>query len=359
MLEYPIIVGEHSLQLLKDFLQLKNYSKIFVLVDTHTHQHCYPLLLPYLPEHVVYEILPGEQFKHISTCVNIWEALTVHQFDRRGLVINLGGGVIGDMGGFVASTYKRGIDFVQLPTTLLAQVDASVGGKLGIDFNSYKNHIGLFINPKGVYINPNFLKTLPENELISGFAEVIKHHLIADTTAWKALINELNIHSQDFAKLIQHSIEIKSRIVEEDPKEHGSRKALNFGHTLGHAIESLFLEREELPTLLHGEAIAIGMIGESYISYTRSKITQQELEEITTYIQHFYSWVSIPSEAYFEIYTKMMQDKKNQKGKILCTLLKGIGKFEVNQEIYENEIESALTYYQSLNQKIVDRPNPT
>jgi len=345
MLDYPIIIGPDALDVLSQNLDQSSYSNILVLVDTNSFRHCYPRLKSQLPPHVLHEIPPGESQKHIHSCLGIWEKLTLYHFDRKGLVINLGGGVIGDMGGFVAGTYKRGIDFIQLPTTLLSQVDASVGGKLGIDFQSYKNHIGLFANPQGVYIDPAFLDTLPENELISGFAEVIKHHLIADSEAWNSLVKTTQIHDHDFAALIQHSVDVKARIVAQDPKEKGARKALNFGHTLGHAIESLYLERGNLPTLLHGEAIAIGMIGECYISWKRGMLNKDELDEITAYIHHYYASVDISETDYDEIYLRMKQDKKNQTGKILCTLLKGIGAFEINVEISPEEVVEAMEYY--------------
>ncbi len=345
MLDYPIVIGPEALNVLSHNLYQSAYSNILVLVDTNSFRHCYPLLKSHLPPHVLHEIPPGESHKHIHSCLGIWEKLTLYHFDRRSLLINLGGGVIGDMGGFVAGTYKRGIDFVQLPTTLLSQVDASVGGKLGIDFQSYKNHIGLFANPQGVYIDPVFLKTLPENELISGFAEVIKHHLISDAEAWKELTKTTKIHDHNFAALIQHSVDVKSRIVEQDPKEKGARKALNFGHTLGHAIESLYLERGDLSILLHGKAIAIGMVGESYISWKKNMLNKDDLNEISAYIFQYFSGVDISERDYDEIYLRMKQDKKNQTGKILCTLLKGIGAFEIDVEITQEEVLEALEYY--------------
>jgi len=201
---YPIFIGQHSLVTFEAWLQAHTYSQVIVFTDEHTLSHCYPLLKPFLPEHLQTSISAGEIHKNLETCVRLWEKMTEHQFDRKGLVINLGGGVLGDMGGFVASTYKRGIDFVQIPTTLLAQVDESVGGKLGIDFQGFTNHLGLFQEPQAVVIWPAFLQTLPHEELRSGFADVVKHHLIADRASWLQLNNQHKMEEMDWEALIQH-----------------------------------------------------------------------------------------------------------------------------------------------------------
>jgi len=345
MTDYPIVIGDEALSSLATNLHREAYDRIMVLADTHTFQDCYPLLQPHLPLHDIQVIEPGEKYKNLATCEILWESLTNNSMDRSGLIINLGGGVLGDMGGFVAATYKRGIAFIQVPTTLLAQVDASVGGKLGIDFHNFKNHIGIFQNPRGVYIYPKFLQTLPPNELTSGFAEIIKHHLIADKTGWESLKTQTELPKLAFDELIEHSIEIKRKLVELDPTEKGPRKALNFGHTLGHAIESLYLDRADLPTLLHGEAIAIGMIGEAYIAMQRSLLDHSDLQEITQYIRAFFPLHPIEELYFEEIYRRMKQDKKNKGGEILCTLLNGIGQYKVNQSLEEGEIRAALRYY--------------
>ncbi|MCL4125963.1 UNVERIFIED_CONTAM: hypothetical protein GTU68_012040 [Idotea baltica] len=269
--------------------------------------------------------------------------MTKAALDRKALVVNLGGGVIGDMGGFVAGTYKRGIDFAQVPTTLLAQVDASVGGKLGIDFNGLKNHIGLFRNPIGVYINPMFLETLSFEEKRSGFAEIVKHHLIADNEAWQKLKEITDLNELGYPNLIQHSIDIKSRIVESDPEEKGARKSLNFGHTVGHAVETYFLESGN--RLLHGEAIAIGMICEAWISHQIGTLSEDELTEITEFFLRFYPKSKILTNTYPAIVHFAKNDKKNQDGKILCTLLNGIGEFQVNVSIDHSQITKSLDYY--------------
>ena len=267
-----------------DWLRGRDYAGWIVLIDEHTREHCLPTLRPFLGgQEVVYVDVPaGERFKHLETCRDIWEALFRGGVGRRWCCLNLGGGVIGDMGGFAAATYKRGIDFVQIPTTLLSQVDASVGGKLGIDFFEVKNSIGLFANPQAVWVDPRFLSTLPERELRSGYAEVIKHALIADARQWEVLLGVPDPQSLPWEEVIGHSVAIKRDIVEQDPHERGIRKALNFGHTIGHAVESYFLHRDE--RLFHGEAVAIGMIAESWISQQNRDLKQEELDEIAEWI---------------------------------------------------------------------------
>ena len=233
---YSVWIGENSISK----LDVSQYSKIGILVDENTKEFCLPLLSE-IKKSVIIEIKSGEENKNIDSCNLIWEALTKNCFDRNSLLINLGGGVIGDMGGFCASTYKRGIEFIQIPTSLLAMVDASVGGKLGVDFNGLKNQVGLFSNPKSVIINPKFLETLPEDELRSGFAEVVKHALIVDKNLWNHLKNN-PFQDLYWEEIIESSVQIKNKIVMSDPKEKGERKKLNFGHTFGHAIESYYLE---------------------------------------------------------------------------------------------------------------------
>lgn len=345
MLQYPIHIGPEALRQLQEDLQQKRYSQILVLVDENTGQHCYPLLAPLLPPHIRMEISAGEVYKTLETCTRVWQALTRHQFDRKSLMINLGGGVIGDMGGFIAGTYKRGIEFVQVPTTLLSQVDASVGSKLGIDFEGFKNHIGLFLDPQAVYIYPDFLQTLSQREQISGFAEVIKHHLIADAAGWQQLSQATSLEGLDLAALCRHSVAIKTRIVESDPREAGPRKSLNFGHTIGHALESHFMTTESLPQLLHGEAIAAGMIAEAYISHRRGRLAATDLAEITRFIHHFFPKISIPPAALAPVLALSLQDKKNQDGQVMCTLLNGIGDFLVDQLIDTEDSLEGLNYY--------------
>lgn len=320
-----------------------SYSKLCILVDENTELYCLPKVKSFLPDAHVIKIKSGEEEKTLTTCVQIWQTMTDLQLDRKALLVNLGGGVIGDMGGFCASTYKRGINFVQIPTTLLSQVDASVGGKLGIDFNSFKNHIGVFRVPNAVLINPDFLETLDPRELRSGYAEVVKHALIADKAKWEVLKTK-TLNDQNWEEIAAHSVAIKSHIAAEDPTEKGLRKVLNFGHTIGHAIESFYLPQAG-KKLLHGEAIAIGMIAEAFVAYEKGFIALSEVEEIKTYLISIYGKVTIPKEDYTEIVPLTMQDKKNENSTVLCTLLDQIGQANYNQPISSQEIIASIDYY--------------
>jgi 3-dehydroquinate synthase len=335
---------QHNVKdLITPFLAGKSYSKIGVLTDENTKRFCYPLVKDGLPGHELIVIPAGEEHKNLATCQQVWEKLTELHFDRHSLVLIVGGGVLGDLGGFCAATYKRGIDFVLMPTTLLAQVDASVGGKLGIDFQNFKNHIGVFCNPAATLIYPDFLNSLPERELQSGFAEVIKHCLISDKLMWQVL-KEKSLADQDWDILIKHSVDFKKRVVEDDPKESGLRKILNFGHTVGHAVESYFLDSGN--RIFHGEAIAIGMHCESFIAFKKNLLSKDELDEISAYLKAIYPAVSLPTVRK-PILDLMMQDKKNKGNRILMALTKGIGQAVWDVEVSVEEIEASLDYYQS------------
>lgn len=325
------------------FLNANDFSAIALIADNHTYRFCYPEMKHLLPKHSVIRIRAGEEQKHLATCQTIWDALTRANFDRHALVLNLGGGVIGDMGGFCAATYKRGIAFAQIPTTLLAQVDASVGGKLGIDFQGLKNHIGVFKLPDTVLIDWTFLQTLPYNELRSGFAEVIKHCLIADANQWDT-IRRLELSEQNWPELVAHSVAIKQRIVAQDPTEKGLRKILNFGHTLGHAIETHFLN-DARRRLLHGEAIAVGMIAEAYIAFTKGMIDEGLLTEIEEYVFAVYGKARLTDEAIEPILALTLQDKKNRGGQVLMSLLTGPGGCAFDVPVGKSEIKQGLIYY--------------
>ncbi len=344
--EYNIYIG-HIQRALRHFVTDRQYSQHLLIADENTATHCLPILAEYLADipFKVITIPPGEVHKNIQTCEKIWSSLMHNQTDRRALVLNLGGGVIGDMGGFCAGTFKRGIDFIQIPTTLLSQVDASVGGKLGIDFADIKNSIGLFKNPGAVFIDPVFLKTLPKREITSGFAEIIKHCLIADRDQWNSLQLVKNLEQVDWTALIAHSVLIKKQIVESDPFEKGIRKALNFGHTIGHAIESYFLSSKT--PLLHGEAIALGMICEAHLSFQRQGLTNQELEQILSFIKTLYPQPIIPRDSFQELIHLMQNDKKNVDKKINFSLIQPIGQVHVNQEAETDEIKASMHYYNS------------
>lgn len=325
------------------FLTQHQFSAIAVIADNHTARYCYPSLKKWLPKHRLVRLKAGEDQKHIGTCETIWQAFTDARFDRHALVINLGGGVIGDMGGFCAATYKRGIAFVQVPTTLLAQVDASVGGKLGIDFHGLKNHIGVFKQPDAVLIDPTFLATLPPRELRSGFAEVIKHCLIADAGKW-AEIRRLDLEQQNWPDLVAHSVAIKERIVEQDPTEQGLRKILNFGHTLGHAVETFFLGVPR-KHLLHGEAIAAGMVAEAYMAREKGMIADALLTQIEEYLFSVYGKATLSEVDTEPVLALTMQDKKNRNGRVRMSLLTGPGRCTYDVPATKAEMERALTYY--------------
>lgn len=321
----------------------QSYSKIIVLADTNTKRFCYPIIKDSLPKHTVITVKHGEENKNLQTCELIWSAMTEAQLDRHALMINLGGGVIGDMGGFCAATYKRGIDFIQIPTTLLSQVDASVGGKLGIDFQGFKNHLGVFTLPNAVLIDPIFLETLSEREKRSGFAEILKHCLIQDVNKWDE-IRRKDLADQDLPDLIAHSVEIKKKVVEQDPTEKGLRKILNFGHTLGHAIETFFLPQGK-KRLFHGEAIATGMVCESYIAYTRGLIDERTLEQIEEFIFSIYGKVDIDGADFDTIIGLTLQDKKNKGKDVRFSLINAAGSCLYDIVVSKNEMKKALEYY--------------
>ena len=321
---YPIVIGENSLT----SFSFIDYSQIAILVDENTKRDCFSKL-PKLDNLIIIEIKSGEENKNINTCNFIWKQLTKYNFDRNSLLINLGGGVIGDMGGFCASTYKRGIDFIQIPTTLLAMVDASIGGKLGINFNALKNQIGIFSYPKTVLINPLFLETLADNQLKSGFAEVVKHALISDKNLWNRLRNT-SFEEQNWEEIIETSIQIKNKIVLSDPLEKGERKQLNFGHTFGHAIESYYLEKGT--SILHGEAVFMGILLEIEIS----SLSDLVKSEIKKYILSSFSLPHCPNKSDLIKYLK--NDKKNSDGKISFSLLNKIGNCTIDNLFSEDEL---------------------
>lgn len=341
---YNIFVSE-IWEALELFLKENKYTRLIAITDNNTKRYCFPQMQQALPDFTFEQITipPGEKHKTLETCQDIWKALFELKVDRKALVLNLGGGVIGDMGGFCASTYKRGIDFVQLPTTLLSQVDASIGGKLGIDFMQVKNSIGLFCNPKAVFVEPNFLNTLSEKELRSGFAEVIKHSLIADAQQWKDIQQFEKLDTVDWPSLLVASLLIKKNIVESDPFEKGLRKALNFGHTVGHAVEGHALESAQ--PLLHGEAIAIGMICESYLSYVTLGLPKEDLAAITAFLKAIYQPKPVYKANYGTYLDLMANDKKNEGATINFSLIEKPGIVMVNQTCTPELIKESLDYF--------------
>jgi 3-dehydroquinate synthase len=335
LLDYSIHLGSINDSLDK-YLSGKPSSPLFLLADKNTQEHCLPVIESRLKNrsYSVFVIKAGEIHKNIDTCIDVWKAMTEANLDRHAIMLNIGGGVICDLGGFCASTYKRGISFVQIPTTLLSQVDASIGGKLGIDFEGYKNHIGVFRSPETVLIDPVFLHTLSDRELRSGYAEVIKHCLIADGDHWKEITEIHDLKNTHWTKIIRRSLEVKRKIVMDDPYEKNKRKLLNFGHTIGHAIESHFLHSAS--PLLHGEAIAAGMIYETMLSAKQLRLRNHEQNEIINYIMSLYGKPpALNMKAWLPI---MKQDKKNINGKISFSLLRDIGVSEWDVLLGEQEL---------------------
>ncbi len=347
---YPIYFNETGYEALNSFLSESNYSNIFIIVDSNTNEFCLSKFLPYLATELTIEIVEfeaGEPNKNIDTCVELWNVLTELGADRKSLVINLGGGVVTDLGGFVASTFKRGVDFIHIPTTLLSMVDASVGGKTGVDLGNLKNQVGVINVPKMVLIDTQYLETLSKEEMRSGLAEMLKHGLIYDKEYWEKFLNLKAIDFADFDTLIYRSVEIKNEIVMQDPTEKNLRKALNFGHTLGHAIESYFLENENKKSLLHGEAIAIGMILESYISFKKNLINQEEYNQIKTTLKTIYDEVIFEKTDIEPILKLLIHDKKNEYGNIQFALIESIGKIKINQSVENELILKAFKDYKS------------
>ena len=353
----PIINNDHRVYFksegykeLNHIIHTGNYSKIFLLVDTNTHQYCATQFLSHLEINTALEIIEieaGETHKTIETCLGVWNALSELDADRKSLVINLGGGVVTDLGGFVASTFKRGIDYINIPTTLLAMVDASVGGKTGVDLGHLKNQIGVINTSQMVLIDFAFLDTLPSNEMRSGLAEMFKHGLIADESYWNQLSDLSKLDLSDLDQLIYDSILIKHHVVTEDPNEDGIRKTLNYGHTLGHAIESYCLTNTKKDTLLHGEAIAIGMVLATYISHKLLGFPKQKLEQITALFHKVYGKVNFDTSDYEEIIALLKFDKKNSHGNINCVLLEDIGLTKIDCIVDNTFIVEAFNYYQA------------
>ncbi len=340
---YSITIGDACFEGINKFLKKNNYTKHIIICDENSLTHCLPILLyncEALNEAEIIELESGEENKTLETCTQVWGALTDIGADKKSLIVNLGGGIISDLGGFVASTFKRGIDFINIPTTLLAMADASVGGKTGVDFNGIKNHIGTITLPKGIFVNPHFLKTLPQRHLKNGYAEIIKIALISDLTFW----NELKKGKLNFSEaVITKAIELKNTIVKQDLNETGIRKALNFGHSIGHAIESSLLNQKQ--DILHGEAIAAGMILESMIAFEQKHLTKKECDEICQYIHAIYTKIKLSSKTKQLLLEYIKHDKKNE-GEALCfSLPNSIGHYAMNCTITPHHVLQAIEKY--------------
>lgn len=290
----------------------------------------------------------GENNKKIESVVKIWEFLSKNGGDRKSLLINIGGGILTDLSGFAATTFKRGIDFLNVPTTLLSQVDASVGGKTGINFNGLKNEVGTFKEPVAVIINTDFLKTIDQQNFISGFAEMIKHGLIYSTEHLAELENFdfENIDYDLLQKIIGHSVNVKEYFVSNDLTENNIRKALNFGHTAGHAFESLAMQQKR--PILHGYAVAFGMIAELFLSIKKCNFPSKDIKKITNWLLLVYGKFEIQKSDYNQLFELMTHDKKNEADRINFTLLPEIGKIEIDQNCGKELIFEALDFYRTL-----------
>ena len=359
--DYSVHLGDLR-ETFPSWLRDRRYSQVWILTDENTRRHCLPLFAEKTglrADSGIIEIPAGEQNKNLSTCERVWQSMLDARLDRRALLVNLGGGVIGDLGGFCAATWKRGIDFVQAPTTLLSMTDAAIGGKLGIDFQGIKNTIGVFKNPAAVFVDPDFLQTLPERELRSGFAEVIKHALIGDPVLWRriqsdgvtlshpvtemgqseAVTSSHRLTTNKWFDILLASISVKVRVVQEDPFEKGLRAILNFGHTIGHALESYYLETPE--PLTHGEAIAIGMICETALS-------GDDPQEIASVILRHFPHRPVPASIFPALWDLMQQDKKNASGKVRVAI-PGAEPFSMQTlEPEREEMDRSILFYNAL-----------
>lgn len=321
-----IYFGQESLADIQRIIKQNRYSSVFILCDENTEKHCLPSFVEFseLESAGLLIIGAGEENKTFDTVSDICKSLLIEGADRKALLINLGGGVVSDIGGFAASIYKRGIDFINVPTSLMAMVDASIGGKTGVNLSGAKNSIGLFSSPISVFIDSDFLATLNDEEFHAGFAEVIKHALIGDAEYWNTISGLKNFRAvHDIDDIILQSVEIKKLITDEDFKESGIRKSLNFGHTLGHAYESSSMKKMT-NKLHHGNAIALGMMGELFLS---SKLAGFPTDKLTTVldflVQHYGKFIYSINES--ELNEFLFSDKKNENGKIGFYLLKDIG----------------------------------
>lgn len=341
-----VIISRHLKTELAEAITECEHDRIFVLVDETTNKLCWALVKDYLCLKDAQTIVIGatDRRKNLDTLVHVWESLQQGKATRHSLLINLGGGMVTDLGGFAASTYKRGINFINVPTTLLAMVDASVGGKTGINFGGLKNEIGVFNDAEFVLLDTNWLRTLDEANIRSGYAEMLKHGLIADETMWAELIN-FNLAQPDLrqlASMLDKSVRIKERIVAEDPHEKGIRKALNLGHTFGHAFESWAMKRQPV---LHGYAVAFGLIAELYLATTQTDFPTERMRQTVNFIRAYYGSLPITCNDYPELIELMHHDKKNHGNEINVTLLDGIGDIRIDQTITEEDIKEALDFF--------------
>ena len=337
-----VIISEDLQLSLTQAIAEVEYDRLFVLTDETTHRLCLPVVADFdcMKQARSITILAGDTNKTLESLAHVWSELQQGGATRHSLMVNLGGGMVTDLGGFAAWTFKRGIAYINIPTTLLSMVDASVGGKTGINFGGLKNEVGVFNNARSVILDTVFLKTMDEENILSGYAEMLKHGLISDEARWAELLNfELEAIN---SKLIGDSVAVKQRIVLEDPTEKGIRKALNLGHTAGHAFESLALERKPV---LHGYAVAWGMVVELYLSCIKTGFPADKMRQTVAFILEHYGRMAITCDDYPRLLELMHHDKKNVGNTINFTLLGGIGDILINQTATEDEIKEALDFY--------------
>lgn len=342
-----VIISECLQQHIADAINSVNPDRLFVLCDTTTVELCWPVIKDFecLAEAKVITIGATDTAKTLESLAHVWEELQKGGGTRHSMMINLGGGMITDLGGFAASTFKRGIHFVNIPTTLLAMVDASVGGKTGINFGGLKNEIGVFNDSDVVILDTIFLKTMDSENICSGYAEMLKHGLINDNLDMWAELVTFNLADPDLKQLqrmLADSVAVKERIVIQDPHEHGIRKALNVGHTAGHAFESFAMRRTPM---LHGYAVAYGMVMELFLSCVKMGFPQDKMRQTVRFINEYYGKYNITCDDYPELLELMTHDKKNIAGTINFTLLSDIGGIEINQTASEDDIKEALDFY--------------
>jgi 3-dehydroquinate synthase len=354
----PVFYSEKAYLELNEYINQAKHSVIFILVDSNTHEYCLSRFLQRLETDQSFEIIEmeaGEESKNIETCSGIWGTLSELGADRKSLLINLGGGVVTDLGGFVASTFKRGIAYINVPTTLLSMVDASVGGKTGVDLGNLKNQIGVITQPEMVLIDSKYLNTLPANEMRSGLAEILKHGLITSEAYWKKTTSLHELTLEDLDGLISESVSIKTKVVQQDPREENQRKTLNFGHTFGHAIESYFLTHPEKSKLLHGEAVAVGMIMAAFISTKITDFPEEKLISITEKILDIFPKIDLEKSDFEKIIKLLKFDKKNTHGNINFVLLKDIGHPVIDCRVPENIMLEALDFYMEISKKTTSK----
>lgn len=326
----------------QSFLKAFENQQILIIVDENTHDCCLEYLITSFPELERAEImlLPnGEENKVMEVCFQVWQAFTEYKVERKDLVINLGGGVVTDMGGFIASVYKRGLTFIHIPTTLLGMVDAAIGGKNGIDLNGFKNQLGTITQPARVFVDAGFLSTLPPEEIFNGYAEMLKHALIGDAKLWEEIRHIQSEEALIQEAVILQSIRVKTNIIEQDPFEGGLRKKLNFGHTVGHALESYFFQSTPIS---HGHAVALGMIAESFISMKRGILSKEAYKDIESTIIRSFPMIELNADDVSIVISLMYQDKKNISGQIRSCLLEGIGTCSFDHHLTEEEIGESL-----------------